>query len=463
VSVSSHATIVRIDTPACAGLVVGRHDHQLRPDEYPVLSCEPLLGARGKLFGLPGLARDERRRQPAALPQLVVVDLGDRGAETVLQLCLGRQDVLPLALERPGLGEVELDGEDRDKAGHSLDCRGAHYACAVRLALKIAPQHSTQYADMTARLAAPELLASPAGEHVTGIEETRFGGQAYLLATFSPPTGIDELMPVLSRLGATSEVFECFDELGGLPGPFLRPIAPAYRPFVPREMAEARRYKGKTSEVFTRVLLNLAVFGGAFRDHGSDRLRVLDPLAGGGTTLFLALAAGYDAFGVELVRRNVETTATFVTEFCREQRISHATLREKVKRRHTFDLGPRSDRRLLVLTEGDARQVCDDLGDVRGGARFHAVVGDLPYGIQHSGEARRLVADAVAGWEQVLLPGAALALAWDATRLPRKAMSAAVHDHSGLVVRDDGPYAQLEHRVDRVIKRRDVLVAVKRA
>src|SRR5258708_13545016 len=36
--------------------------------------------------------------------------------------------------------------------------------------------------------------------------------------------------------------------------------------------------------------------------------RSLDPLAGGGTTLFLALAAGYDAFGIEQQRRDVETT-----------------------------------------------------------------------------------------------------------------------------------------------------------
>ena len=331
----------------------------------------------------------------------------------------------------------------------------------MRLALKIAPQHSTQYADMTARLAAPELLASPAGDRVESVEATVLGGQGYLLATLANGAGGDVLMPVLSRLGAISEAFECYDELAGRPGPFLRPLAPCFAPFVPVEMAEARRYKGKTSEVFTRVLLNLALFAGSFRYRLDERLRVLDPLAGGGTTLFLALAAGYDAVGVELGRRNVETTAAFVREFCREQRIGCAELREKARRRHTFEVGPRDDRRTLVLAEGDACRVGDELEGVRGGARFHAIVGDLPYGIQHAGAAARLVAEAAAAWEQVLVPGAALALAWDATRLPRQAIAAAVRDHSGLVVRDDGPYAQLEHRVDRVIKRRDVLVAVR--
>lgn len=333
----------------------------------------------------------------------------------------------------------------------------------MRLALKIAPQHSTQYADMTARLAAPELLASPAGDHVLDVGEACFGGQAYLVASIAAGVSIEQLMPVLSRLGATSEVFESFDELGGLPGPFLRPVPPAFTPFIPRQMAEARRYKGKTSEVFSQVLLNLAIFAGRFRGRLTDRLRVLDPLAGGGTTLFLALAAGYDAFGVEIVRRNVETTATFVRQYCREERISHSELREKAKGRHTFELGPRGDRRLLMLAEGDASRVETELRDVRGGARFQALAADLPYGIQHAGEARKLVSEAVPGWERVLVPGAAVALAWDATRLTREALSAVVCDFSGLVVRADGPYAQLEHRVDRVIKRRDVLVAVKPA
>jgi len=333
----------------------------------------------------------------------------------------------------------------------------------VLLALKIAPQHSTQYADMTARLAAPELLASPAGDHIVELDRTTLGGQAYLVARFGADTALERLMPVLSRLGATSEVFELFDELGGQTGPFLRPVPPAYTPLLPREMAEARRYKGKTSEVFAHVLLNLAIFGGRFRDRSTERLRILDPLAGGGTTLFLALAAGHDAFGVELGSRNVETTATFVREYCREERIAHTELREKAKRRHTFELGPRDDQRVLVLAEGDARRVDSELRDVRGGARFQALAADLPYGIQHAGEARRLVAEAVPSWERVLVPGAALALAWDATRLSRETLTSTVRDCSGLAVRDDGPYTQLEHRVDRVIRRRDVLVAVKPA
>src|SRR5437588_12239119 len=58
------------------------------------------------------VARDARERQPGALPELVVVDLGDRRPETLLQLRLRSLDVLALALQRTRLREMELDREN---------------------------------------------------------------------------------------------------------------------------------------------------------------------------------------------------------------------------------------------------------------------------------------------------------------------------------------------------------------
>jgi len=70
---------------------------------------QPSLRFVEQTVGLVRLARRDRRRQPAALPEVVVVDLRDRGAEAVLQLRLRRLDVLALSLERACLGKVELD------------------------------------------------------------------------------------------------------------------------------------------------------------------------------------------------------------------------------------------------------------------------------------------------------------------------------------------------------------------
>ena len=338
------------------------------------------------------------------------------------------------------------------------------YTPFMKLALKITPQRSTQYANMAEVLAAPELLASPVGPAIQEIAPVTLAGQSYLLVTLDDLLSSSTVMPILSRLGATSEVYQYFEKLGEVEGPLLRPIEPQFTPFVPLEMAEVRRYKGKTNEVFTQVLLNMALFAGAYAGRFTERLRILDPLAGGGTTLFLGLAAGYDAFGIELERQDVETTAVFIRQYLHSEHIPYKELDERGRRagrRYQFEIGQKGATRLLVLAHGDACQANLHMREVPGGPRMHAVVGDLPYGIQHFGEIAGILRKALPVWESMILPGGTLALAWNATRVERANMVEVVEQHTHLKVRNDPPYTQLVHTVDRVIKRRDILVPVK--
>src|SRR5579864_5055198 len=213
----------------------------------------------------------------------------------------------------------------------------------MKIALKITPQRSTQYARMTAALAQPELLASPLGDALEDIQHITLAGQEYLLAQVDEESiAIRRMQEVLGRLGATNEAYEYFSRIEHVDGPFLRPIEPLFTPFVPIEMAEARRYRGKTNEIFTRVLLNVALFAGEYRTRYNERLRILDPLSGGGTTLFLALANGYDSFGIELERQDVETTAVFVRQYLEGEHIRYKEVDErgrKAGRRYLFEIG----------------------------------------------------------------------------------------------------------------------------
>ncbi len=45
-----------------------------------------------------------------------MVDLGHRSSEAILKLSFRRLDVLPLALQRARLGEVQLDAQNPDVA-----------------------------------------------------------------------------------------------------------------------------------------------------------------------------------------------------------------------------------------------------------------------------------------------------------------------------------------------------------
>ena len=333
----------------------------------------------------------------------------------------------------------------------------------MKLALKITPQRSTQYASMTGKLAAPELLASPIASAIRRVEPVTLAGQNYLLVILDDD-GHPLLEAVLARLGATREAYQYFESIGEMQGPFLRPLDCAFTPFVPLEMAEARRYKGKTNENFTRVLLNVALFAGAFREQVAERLRILDPLAGGCTTLFLALAAGYDAFGVEHQKQDVESSVLFLRQFLQGEHVPFKERDERGRRagrRYIFEIGHRGDTRYLVLAQGETAQADTHLQEVPGGPRMHAVVADLPYGIQHFGEIAGLLKGALPTWERLLLPGGTLALAWNATRIERQDMVACLEQATSLRVLNDPPYTLFEHPVDRVIKKRDIVVAVK--
>src|SRR3974377_1870974 len=96
-----------------------------------------------------------------------------------------------------------------------------------KLALKITPQRSTQYANMTEKLAEPELLASPLGAAITHIKPVTLAGQAYLLVFLDEEylsSRCLEIEHILPRLGATSEAYEFFERIGDVEGPFLRPL-----------------------------------------------------------------------------------------------------------------------------------------------------------------------------------------------------------------------------------------------
>src|SRR5262245_36246644 len=97
--------------------VIGHHHVLLRGQELVLLPAEIADRFLEQALCLAVLAGHARDRQPRPLPQIVMVDLRHRRAEAVLELRLRRLHVLALALQRPRLRKMELDGEDSDVAG----------------------------------------------------------------------------------------------------------------------------------------------------------------------------------------------------------------------------------------------------------------------------------------------------------------------------------------------------------
>ncbi len=325
------------------------------------------------------------------------------------------------------------------------------------LLAQLAPQRGSQYTDLVAALAPHELALSPLGSRLRTIVPITLAGQAYLHCTLDAMPTAQE-WAALGAPALISTFFETFDRLGDLPGPWLRPLELPFIPAFPPDLAIARRYRGKTNELLAHLLCNLARGASAFAATPWSELRVCDPLAGGGTILFTALILGAEVAGVEQDAQDVQSTATYVRQFMVEARLACRIKEERLRglgKRWSFGLG--NPPRRCLLAQGDTAQSAA----LMAGFKPHLIVTDLPYGIQHQGPLRDLLSRSLPVWAGMLPPGGGLAFAWDATRFPREEMTVLVETTAALAVRNAPPYDRLAHRVDRVIKRRDLLVATR--
>ena len=327
------------------------------------------------------------------------------------------------------------------------------------LLAQIAPQRSTQYAALARDLARPELQLSPLGPQITASELVTFGGQEYLRCTMRQEPTADQLHE-LGMLAMTSAFFLYYDQIGEVAGPLLKPLETGFQPALPPDLVATRRYRGKTNELFTHFLCNIARFSSAFADQPWSNLTLLDPLMGGGTTLFTGLMLGAaQVAGIEQETDDVKSTAAFFSQYLQQERISHRMQPERFKKlglRWDFSIGKKEkESRHCLMVNGDTL----DAPALLPGLKPHLLVADLPYGIQHQGQLTGLLTSALPVWLTMLRPGGALALSWDATRFSRATLVETISAFPEFSIYHAPPYDQLAHQVDRVIKVREVLVA----
>lgn len=288
------------------------------------------------------------------------------------------------------------------------------------------------------------------------IEERVLGGTPFLCfeCDQQPPA-------IASFLAAHSGLYLAAE----LQGDLLRPLTLPRPDYLPPDMPDVLKYKGKTNTAFTHMMINLALSAGQM--HKVPAPCIFDPICGHGTTLFCALTRGMDAVGIESDRKSVQEGSAYAQKWLQTNRIKHTC--ERTGR--TIPGGKNAPETRITTLLDNKRSIAFLLSDTRNAAQLlrkkpaHALVADLPYGVQHAptengkmSSLESLLSDALPAWRASLLPGAAAVLSFNTYTLKRKTL-AALMEEAGFTVLTEAPYDNFEHWVEQAVNR-DVIVAL---
>ncbi len=336
----------------------------------------------------------------------------------------------------------------------------------MRYAMLVKPHANVRYRQSLQKLALIELqclLAAwglEAEPQLTGIQ-----GEPFLV--FDTEYMTEECWRALSRHSAICFAAELRDRA-------LVPLRRDRGEYLPDDLSQVLKYKGKTNADFTMMMLHCAKAASDFARSDAP-LCVLDPLCGKATTLFCAMQEGDNAVGVELNAKALAETDAYFERFLKMHRLKHR--RESGSqtmagggsaRRITYTLADtpenmkQGDTRTLSLINGDATR----LNSLLRQESCHLLVSDLPYGVQHApregkgiSSLQKLVGALLRSCMPVLKRGGVVALAFNANTLRRPEVARAMRE-AGLSVLEDRPYNDFSHWVEQAVER-DVIVARK--
>lgn len=329
---------------------------------------------------------------------------------------------------------------------------------------QLLPHANIRYQESLDQLGAAELrcLLDTLGFHDVPLHRETLGGAAFL--TFDVPELDEAQLRLLTRHSAL--LMLCSREDG-----LLRPLDVVRPDYLPRDLAEVLKYKGKTSAVFTTMMIDLALCASDYH-HQEAPVTVLDPICGRGTTCFCALQRGMNAIGMDVDRRDLKECADYFSRYLQYHKLKHKLDQSaRTVRRHsipealytladTKEHFQQKDTRTLRLLQGDTGLI----GEVLRKSPAEVLVADLPYGVQHAPQDGRqpesfegLLRRVLPAWKAALKPGGAMAVSFNTLTLPRKKL-VALMEGAGLQVLTQAPYDSFEHFVEQAVTR-DVVVA----
>ncbi len=281
---------------------------------------------------------------------------------------------------------------------------------------------------------------------------------------------------LVSRL---SFIFALFELKSNGDANILLPLFRTKYEYVDEKISSILKYPGKTNELFTKMMVNVAALSSDFDSTSS--LNMLDPVSGKGTTLFEGIISGHDVYGIEIEQKQIHEANIFFKKYLENERYKHnfesrpvagtnksdmIYIQEYEFARNKDEFKNSESRKTFALIHGKT----ENSDQYFKKNSFHLIVGDLPYGISHGNRTSRkqqnptrnpaeLLTLALPAWFNLLKKGGALVVAWNSFIIKRTLL-AELFKSNGFEVMSEEPYDSFEHLVDKSIKR-DIIVAKK--
>lgn len=325
----------------------------------------------------------------------------------------------------------------------------------------INPSHNRVYYEATKKLAVAELNIC------TGMNGTvvTVGGVDYV--EFETDD-IASILHTLSRLSFTFAIFEMNGEL-------LKPVDPISSDVIGADINSVLKYQGKTNEQFTLMMLNIAR---ANLINSDARLKLIDPMAGRGTTLFESLRQGIDSYGIEIDQKSAHDSYIHMRKYLEGKKYKHSVSERRLSGDNKAFKAKLSTVKIsralkdfsdtpLIYEMVEADSVNAD--KIYKKNTFDLLVTDLPYGVQHAskigtkGKISRspldLLESTLPSYYNILKPNGVVAFSFNVNVSTRQAVKELLLKH-GFSPLDGDDYESMEHRVDQAILR-DVIFAIK--
>ena len=307
-------------------------------------------------------------------------------------------------------------------------------------ALLISPTARGAYFAETHKVVLAE-IAGVADVEVSGIET--HGGMEFLRLS----CGIEKVRELL-RLSFAQGLFRLADGC-------WRPAEADAGFLLHEDFVSGEKYRGKTNETLTQLLVNLALQEAR---TANENPRLLDPMCGRGTSLFWAMRYGMSATGIEKDVTAVNEVRRGLKKWTKLHRQKHKLAEGWVQKANKKGVGKFLDFKAGGQT---VRLVSGDTTDARalvGRTPYDLLVTDIPYGIQHMGGSNgvrsplTVIQKAAKGWADCLAPGGVMAIAYN-RNIPKRAEMIAAFEGLNLEIIE----RDLAHRMSESILR-DVLL-----